>query len=360
MRYVTISLAFMLTTGCGLFGKKGEAADAGDVINGIAGLELLGNGSGSVSSEDVVTDDEGLKAPRDVKINPDNGEIWVVNRKDESVVIMDADGNDTKFMGSAHFLARPVGLAFSPDNRTMATIHETDQPTQGAASPGDFMGPTMWDSDPSKTPIESQAFDHAGHLDMLHNSPLGMGIAAEKNNVYWVFDGAHSSLTRYNFKNDHGYGGADHSDAVTQRFVEGEVAMVDGVPSNMVFLDDELYVADPGNGRVAVLDTTTGSRGSTVSPNYDGGEQYAMDDADISTLVDDLDLPSGLAIHDNVIYVADNGTGTIYGYDLDGNLLDQATVDVSDGGLMGIDIDADGNLYYVDGFDNAVRMITLD
>ena len=39
--------------------------------------------------------------------------------------------------------------------------------------------------------------DHDSHLDMLHNSPDSAGIAWERDNVYWVLDGAHRIARAY-------------------------------------------------------------------------------------------------------------------------------------------------------------------
>ena len=59
------------------------------------------------------------------------------------------------------------------------------------------MGPTLWTNDGS---IYNGG--HATHYDMLHDSPNGAGIAWESGTAYWIFDGWHQSLTRYNFRND--------------------------------------------------------------------------------------------------------------------------------------------------------------
>ena len=78
-----------------------------------------------------------------------------------------------------------------------------------------------------------------------------MGIAWEKDNVYWVFDGYHSSITRYDFNEDHGPGGTVHDDGTVSRYVEGKVKRVANVVSHME-MDREsnlLYVADTGNNR---------------------------------------------------------------------------------------------------------------
>ena len=62
------------------------------------------------------------------------------------------------------------------------------------------------------------------HTDMLHESPLCMGIAHDHaavsrgpqggtgyRNVYWAFDGGHRQLVRFDFESDHGPGSIDHS-----------------------------------------------------------------------------------------------------------------------------------------------------
>ena len=48
------------------------------------------------------------------------------------------------------------------------------------------------------------------HYDMLHESPLCMGIAHDPEvatpfgNVYWAFDGLNGTLMRYDFQEPHG------------------------------------------------------------------------------------------------------------------------------------------------------------
>ncbi|MEC9466031.1 MAG: hypothetical protein VX834_09620 [Myxococcota bacterium] len=113
---------------------------------------------------------------------------------------------------NSHFLAKPSALAFG-ENGAFASIHEEDEITQ-FDTPWDFMGPTLWTT-------EFALFDsgHLSHIDMLHNTPNGVGIAWEVDNVYWVYDGHHGSLTRYNFNQDHGPAGTDHSDGVVYRYV---------------------------------------------------------------------------------------------------------------------------------------------
>jgi DNA-binding beta-propeller fold protein YncE len=251
----------------------------------------------------------------------------------------------------------PSALAFGLDSGTMATAHEEDEVTQ-PGTPADFMGPTLWLAD-------SERFDagHNSHMDMLHNSPLAMGIAWEQGNVYWVLDGAHSSVTRYDFAEDHGPAGTDHSDGDVSRYVEGDVKAVRGIASHME-LDREtglLYIADTGNARIAVLDINSGTRGANVAPNYDGGAQYRVDDASISTLVDGeanfLSEPSGLALHDGMVFVSNRKNGEIQAYSLDGTprgFLDTGLKEA----IGGITFDVDGRLYVIDTEENRVLRLS--
>jgi sugar lactone lactonase YvrE len=238
-------------------------------------------------------------------------------------------------------------FATSPDE------NQVTQPTTPAA----FMGPTLWSSD-------INIFDGGmpSHYDMLHNSPLAAGIAWDHDNVYWVFDGTHRSITRYDFHRPHELGGTDHSDGEVGRFVSGQVAYVTHVASHLK-LDHAtgmLYIADTGNARIAVLDTHTGTRGAAMAPNYDGDVQYLMNGAQLTTLVDGsmigMQHPSGLLLTDTLIFVTDNATSRVLAFDRMGRLVDwvDLSAQVQAGGLMGLTFDANGNLFFVDAAGNRV------
>lgn len=335
--------------------------DAGFRDGGVlpTGLPILGNGQhtmNAVTKVMVADSNVGHDVPTDLAFHPTRpNELWVVNKGDNTVWIatnpgeagMNAEWRGGPSIGR-HFLPRPSSLAFG-DNGNFATIHEEDRITQ-PTTPADFMGPTLW-------PSNMSIFDggHSGHIDMLHNTPNGMGIAWETGNAFWVFDGYHSSLTRYDFNRDHGPGGSDHSDGDVGRYVEGEVSRVADVPSHMEFHAPSrtLYVADTGNNRIAMLDVDSGTRGRSMGPNYDGGDQYRVNGATITTFVDGssagLMAPSGLAIHDGHVFVGDNALGTISAFAMDdGELVDWVDTGVSAGALTGLAFDAAGRLYFAD------------
>jgi hypothetical protein len=360
MKTCTLLATLALLGGC----SGGAASDVEEDL--VVGLDILGSGSNDIAAVtlDVVADSrDDLDVPRDLAFHPETGDLWIVNQGDESTTILEGPGaSDQKArhkrepVTGEHFMAHPSSLAFGTNNN-MATIHDTDEPTQGGYTPSDFMGPTLW-------PAQKSKFDagHFSHLDMLHHSPSGKGIAHGEDNLFWVFDGEHKAITRYDFNEDHGMGGTDHTDGEVAVFATNKFkGLKDGTPSHLE-LDKStelLYIADSGNNRIAVLDTASGSRGDQSSPNYDGTDQYKMTGADQWTLVEGADVgmeaPSGLVLHDNMIFVSDAGNPAIYAFDLDGNLIDFLELS---GAINGIAFGPDGALWYVDPEDNSLARIT--
>ncbi|MCA9603373.1 MAG: hypothetical protein R3A78_08125 [Polyangiales bacterium] len=349
-------------------GADGGTGSGNDSPNS-AGLAVLGNGThapDAVVLTRVGSSADGLNNPRDVAVNPAAPEqVWVINHNDHSATIfLDAATPQQTSMkrngpGSSHFMSKPAAIAFGAPG-ILATAQEEDAPTQ-PTTPADFMGPTMFSADLA-------IFDggHASHLDMLHNSPNSVGIEWDHNNVYWVFDGLHASVTRYDFQKDHGLAGEDHSDGIVARYVEGQVGYVPGVGSHLA-LDHgtgRLYVADSGNNRIAVLDTNSGTRGANIAPNYDGSDQYSMEGASFTTLVDGaavgLVRPSGIVLVGDTLFVTDHGATRIVAFDRSGAILDWLGVEsvVQAGGLMGIDAAPDGSLYVVDATGNALIRVS--
>jgi len=329
------------------------------------GIPVLGQGSNDLAAVDVAVIADGsddLLTPRDLDFHPTTGDLWIVNQADESVTILTDPGTDTQRSiykqsddGGAHFLGMPSGIAFG-DNGMLATSQDTDLPTQGDLTPADFMGPTLWTA-------KKNRFDggHASHTDMLHHSPLGKGIAHEIDNVYWYYDGAHEAIARYDFADDHGLAGADHSDGVVSVWVTGKMSpATDGTPSHLAYDPESamLYIADTGANRIAVLDTTSGKRGDQTSPNYDGTDQYRQKNGDLWTLIEGgdvgLEAPSGIALHAGMLFVSDATNPAIYAFDLSGEMIDFLELNTS---INGIAFDAGGSLCFVDpDADEVVRL----
>jgi hypothetical protein len=212
------------------------------------------------------------------------------------------------------------------------------------------MGPVLWSSDLSVF-AEQNPYGLGSHIDMLHESPLCMGISHVEKNIYWAFGGLANALFWYDFGLDHGIGQDDHSDGKVLEYAEGQVRYLPGVPSHLFYRSDNqmLYVADSGNKRIAMLDTTTGTPGATIVTPEPIALAQKMDGAVITTLISGapLDTPSGLELRDS-IYVSDNKTSHILAYGFDGSLQNWLDTGLPTGSLSGMAFGPDGNLYFVD------------
>jgi hypothetical protein len=337
-------------------GESGESGSdsTGEEPQGIPVLGSLAHTLDAVEFSVIASGD--MTRPSDLEFNPEvDGELWVTNLDDDSITIIENANRDGQTQsnrwsanGSAHFLARPSGIAFGTPG-VMATSQQTDLITQ-PSTPADFMGPTLWGADSS-----FYEGGHNSHLDMLHNSPNSSGIAWEQGNVYWVYDGYHGSLTRYDFHSDHGLGGTDHTDGEVYRLAAEELGYEANVASHVAYHapSNMVYAADTANNRIFVLDATTGEVGGDIAPNYDGGIQRGVNGAEFATMINggDVELPmvkpSGLEIHDDYLFVTDYATSVIYGFSLQGELIDWLETEIPAESLMGITFDTDGSLFGV-------------
>ena len=353
----------------------GGEADPGTLDQeGVAALGYQSNSLEGLSVQVFASASEGLDRPMDLEFNPQNpGELWIVNQRDDSTTVLFGAGTSEQSSRhdvdpfALHFMEEVSAIAFGATG-TFGTSQESRNTYNGQGQPNDFMGPALWSSDfevYARTNPEAEAYlnyDLGSHLDMLHESPLAMGIAWEKDNVYWVFDGGNASIARNDFQADHGPGYDDHSDGIVAKYVTGQISRVEGVPSHMA-LDGStglLYVADTGNNRVAVLDTASGERGRTLQASEPGVEHYEMDNASFETLIDGaehgLGQPSGLALVNGVIYVSDFATGNIFAFELDGSFLDWAPTDRP--GIAGLEVVDEQELWFVDTVqDEVVRIL---
>lgn len=374
LRLLPATLFALSLTACSSGDKDDEEDEAG-------GIAALGGGSGAASSIRITTigdDDDGLDVPRDLAFDPEHEDrLWVVNRDDDSVTIFFDAGTDAQLSQhivdpyALHFMEEVSSIAFGQPG-TFGTCQESRNTYNDNYPANDFMGPTLWSSDldifgqtnPEAVDYLSDLFgsyaDLGSHLDMLHETPECMGIAWERDNRYWVYDGMDDAIEMNDFNDDHGPGYDDHSDGEIATYAEGELQRVEDVPSHLELDHDSLllYVADTGNNRVAVLDTTSGEAADSRRVSEPGTDYYYVDDADLWTLIDGDDVgmeaPSGLALHDGVLYVTDNETSTIFAFDIEGRLLDSVKLDVDEGGLMGIEVRGADDIWVVDAEDDKV------
>ncbi|WP_437651451.1 hypothetical protein [Sorangium sp. So ce362] len=313
----------------------------------------IGVKDGSPSSVALVPvhEPDRQREPTDLDFNPERPEeLWVVNRKDDSVIIITRPGapDSTSIRlrdpAATHFMDRPPAIAFGHAG-TFGVCGDNDN------GGNDFMGPSLFSSD--LTIFAEATPDGLGsHLDMLHSTPFCKGIAHEAFNVYWVFNGHDLALDRYNFARDHGPGHDDHADGEIYRYAAGEVLGIDEAPSHVFYNaeDRHLYVADTGHRRLLKLDTASGTRGA----DFDGQEPVeARRHVDGATLVElvppgTLEVPSGIEVHEGLVFATDHATSRFYAFDLTGQLVRTLDTGLPAGSLAGFTFGPDGKIYFTD------------
>ncbi len=200
------------------------------------------------------------------------------------------------FQGPTLWSADPAVFA---QKNEVADEHLAKSFCSGSGNPEEckrnYMDPICPDNNPACKPGEKgKPFTLGSHLDMLHESPMCMGIAWEQNNAYWVFDGCggaqfensrhvvdghgenfnlqnelngiaaesdpvrkdcktNGDIVRFDFRVDHGAGFDDHCDGIIERYAIGQVKRVENVSSHMLMWKGNLFIADSGNGRIARL-----------------------------------------------------------------------------------------------------------
>ncbi len=340
----------------------------------------IGWGDGTVESVTwtLIHTSPRLREATGLAFHPDRpNELWVINRPFESDASCDEltatsegcaalEGSVTiiKNPGQAdstfdrktdpnawHFMRRPTGLAFGV-NDTFATCGEA-RTGNYLDDTADYIGPTLWSSDPEIFAQDPGPGLNGSHLDMLHETPWCMGIAHEKENAYWVFNGNIGALDRYDFKQDHGPGHDNHDDGELARYVVGQLKREPNVPSHMAYVASEqrLYVADTGNSRIVSLDITSGRAVGEAFPVYEvlaKNEQF--EDAELLEIVapGKLEHPSGLVHDAGILYVTDHATGIFYAFTTDGEQIRKLQSNLPADALTGLAIGPDGKMYFVD------------
>ena len=181
-----------------------------------------------------------LSDPRDLEFHPGRAnELWIANRASDSITIVENTGleNQTsqnrKDSNRNHFLEEVSAISFGAYHPEFdwqwGSAQETANTYCGQATPNNFMGPTLWPSSLSHFAVENQNNGNGllgSHIDMNHQSPYGVGIAHDYDNVYWYNDGYYGELVRYDFKDDHDTGEDDHSDAVVRRYSDIQLTLI--------------------------------------------------------------------------------------------------------------------------------------
>ena len=318
------------------------------------------------------TQADGLYAPRDLDFHTGESrpnELWVINENSAtfdsnfggSTVTYYSAGTDSQWADyrkdsySAHFMHTASAIAFSDNGGFANTLDVQD--ANGNPN-GYFSGCTLWEADTSIYARVNQNGPELGsHWDMLHQSPFSIGIAAETENIYWLFDGYHNTIAKYNFQEphpDHEHGGEDHSDGLIYRYDEIVVDRVAGLSSHLV-LDKEnglLYICDTGNQRILRMNINHGVIDYELTPygeNIEG--YYSMTGADFETIIDSgLVSPTGIDLYENYLMVSDYSNGDIIVYDLTNENGIQEVTRLQTGmaeDVMGIKAGPDGSIWFV-------------
>ena len=332
---------------------------------------------------EIASSADNLDVPRDLEFHPNpsrQNELWVVNRATDSVTIIHNAGQSnqvTEYRQDSygnHFMEEVSAIAFGEYHEEFdyqfGTAQESRNTYNGQGNPNDFMGPALWPSSLSHFAEEHQEPGGllGSHIDMLHESPQGMGIAHDSENAYWYNDGFHGELVHYDFREDHDTGQDDHSDGVVTRYIEISLTRTPNIPGHLDLNKENgiLYIADTGGQRILWVNTQDSNitindiRGaeSQMEPLHEYNEATGIE---WGILASGLSSPSGLKYHEGVLFVSQNGNGKITGFNLeeDGKGFSESrTVETNAASIMGLEIGPEGKLWYVDSQRNLV--IRLD
>lgn len=332
--------------------------------------------SGTISYSVIGTSADGVNSPRDLDFKPNSNELWVVNKGTSSggsvsIFYKAGEAGQTsqyrKDSHSDHFMIYPSAIAFGDDGR-WAGISEIKNTASASST---FMGPALWSSDTSIFARVSQnawvsGYPLGSHLDMLHQSPFGMGIAHDSAGIYWVFDGYTGDIAKYQFVADHGPGYEDHSQGKIWRYTEVTVTRVPNVPSHLVKdkTSGWLYFIDGGAKKLKRLNTMTGSVFGTLSVPSTATEPllgyWDMRGAAVEVLDSFMtSQPCGIDVYNNRLVVSDYANGNIYVYDISLPVpVRLGTISTTLTGIMGVKIGPDGKIWCVDNTANKVYKIS--
>jgi peroxiredoxin/DNA-binding beta-propeller fold protein YncE len=327
----------------------------------------------------IATATDGIASPIDLDFSrsPLQGnDLWVVTAepKGHAISIIHNAGTPQQVIRKKkdsranHFMWRTMGIAMGT-NGAFATAQNGE--------PGNndlnymFMGPTLWSADTAVFASRYQEDDTklASHLDMLHQSPWGLGIAHDTANVYWVLDARYKDICRYDFRDPHEVGGTDHRDGIIRRYSDVTITPAErGRPSH-IDLDPStgfLYYIDPGKGSVHVLDTRTGRVDQQLTPPRESSENLAefvsMTDAVTRMVIKPgvISEPVGIDVYGNRLLVGDRATGKIHVFALSDTIATlKGAISTGATALHGITVGPDGRIWFVDNALGTVRRLDV-
>lgn len=335
--------------------------------------------AGTYTVRTIATAADGVREPKDLDFNSSPlhpNDLWVVLAEPNGhamLIIHDADKPSQvirrkKDSRASHFMWRTQGIAFG-DNGTFATA-QNGAPS-GTNRDYQFMGPSLWSSDTAIFASKYQADQTklASHLDMLHQNAYCLGIAHQRDNVYWIADALHGRIGRYDFRDPHEVGGTDHRDGVIRQYPAATLTAPDyGRPAHMDFDADKrwLYYINPGANVVMRLDTRTGTDGGALNPTVQSNELLTEYRAVVGSTVEPVvqltkDVrPVGLDVASNHLIIG-NTDGTILVYDLSTSPPTlKHTLNVAPRVVGGVTVGPDGRIWFVDPVNAMVNVVDPD
>ncbi|MEN8928777.1 MAG: hypothetical protein ABF242_01815 [Flavobacteriales bacterium] len=352
--------------------KKDAEEECTTEDNGHVTQFFANAGSTADPSYTVIADgSDRVNTPQDLDFHPNpsrKNELWILNKEvqntgSSTVTISNAGKSgqsiDRRIDGNAwHFMSLSTALAFSPENENFGTSPGVFDANHNGGAP--FTGPALWSSDMDIYARYAGPGTNGSHLDMLHESPYSMGIAHEKDNVFWIFDGNSGQIVRYDFKSDHGPGNSNHDDGEVIRYTGISVLRKAGVPSHMVIdkASGWMYICDTGNKRILRMKINSGAKTRDLPLLYEvlaSREEYGNPDWEVFADTDLVD-PCGIEVIDNRLFVSDNATNKIIAYQLD-TKKELARIQTTASGIKGIKVGPDNHLWYVDYSSNEVVRI---
>lgn len=340
-----------------------QAANTPDLLNGFL--------AATPTYSTIATASNQVNKPTDLDFHPiaNRKELWVINEDTENsggstVTISNAGMSNQSSQwlrdGNAwHFMSLPTGMAFGTNGNWGSSPGVFDANHDGGAP---FTGPTLWSSDMAIYAQNAGPGTNGSHLDMLHETPHGMGIAHAKDNAYWLFDGNSNNIIYYDFVEDHGPGRSYHGDGIIRRYPEVAVSKDGDVPSHLI-LDKAtgwLYIVDTGNDRVLRMNTNTGTVKAPLSQTEAVAEYSEMENVVSETVINTgLTRPCGIDLLGNKIIVGDYTTGDILFYDISAMPATHlGTISTGAAGLTGLKIGPEGNIWFTNRLTHEVKKIT--
>ncbi len=335
----------------------------GDPIPNIIGSYLLADPIFTT----IATSSNQISSPNDLDFYPvlSNYQLWVINKGTESsggnVVIINNAGKPNqsstkKTDGKAlHFMSLPTAIAFS-DNGNFATSSGVLDANHGT---GHYTGPTLWDPTVFAVPNSG----NGSHIDMIHQSPLSMGLAYDHDNAFWVYNGFYNTLDHYDFQTPHEPGGSDHSDGIVKRYADISLNRIDDNIVNHMVLDKPnhmLYMVNNGSTQIIRMDANTGTTGSNFSLYGESIAGHSIVSGVTQSVVVSTGLlqPSGIDVIGNRMIVSDYSNGDIIIYDISGaSGIELGRIHTGFPGIQGVKIGPDGKIWFVNQIENKVMRV---